>query len=92
MVIKIERRELDHLAGKRVPFLFPGQPTQNGFQVAFIGVFEDQGRIRLHDALNFGEGGIELTEMMHDADHGRAIEKLVDKWESVDVEDRKSHV
>jgi len=79
MIIEVEGNEFDHRRIKGIPFLFSAQPAQNRFQVALVGIFEDERCVRLEDTLDLGERGVKFGQVMNDANHRRTVKKFVDK-------------
>ena len=59
--------------------------AQNGLDVALVGVFEDEGGVRLQAAFHLRQRQRGIRHVMQGADHGGAVEDAVNERQVVDI-------
>jgi hypothetical protein len=85
MKVKVQSSEFHRFWGERAPGLEAQHITKNGFDIAFIGEFQDKTRARVQDIPYLAQRSRSISHMMQDANHGRGIEQSIHERQPVDV-------
>ena len=84
MEIKIQRGKLNRFEHIGVPGLMVQRITDNGFNIALIGIFQNEGGPGPENFAHLVQGGRSICHMVQGADHRGRIEKAVYEWQTVD--------